>query len=167
MREAGTDPRARGAVRDQLLQEVRDRGLLDQPDALNAFIGEYRTVLDQFPDLRNQLTTAGGQSGTAAAMRTAQEQLRRELGTETTKGTHTGRQISVVRSDSRSAEAMRQVISSRKPGEAAEQLLALSTNNSPEAIQGARTAFWEHAGGPGALERRHHWCPRDGRATVA
>ena len=142
IREAGHEPQVREAIRGELLEDINKRGLLDHPDDLEAYLGQYRTVLDQFPQLRQELTAAGGARRGVTTAETELQRHLREEGTATTKGTSvSGKYLSW--SENRAAEAMQEVINARKPGEAAAQLLA-SANNSPEAIEGARAAFWEH-----------------------
>ena len=59
MREAGSDNRVQSAVRDQVLADVRDRGLLENPQGLQDYLGQYNRVFERFPQLRDELSNAG------------------------------------------------------------------------------------------------------------
>lgn len=138
MREAGSDQRVTGAVRDQILQDVRDRGLLDKPDALQQYLDQYKTVFGKLPELQKELGSAQG--------------LRRQLDTATTAETSILKEIgpqgrSVVAkylqySDENADRAVRAVLANKDPSRAADELLTF-VNDDPKAVEGARKVFWD------------------------
>lgn len=140
IREAGSDPRTRSALRDQIISDVRQRGLLDDPERLGAYLGRYRTVLGQFPELRAELGNAAALRRTLGDATTAEAGLVRELGTPERPGRGTVGQY--LRSADETTElAFERVLRSPEPGRAADELLRF-TGDSPTAVEGARAAFW-------------------------
>lgn len=143
MRETGHDDRTVGAVRDQILADVRDRNLLAKPDQLQEYLGRYSTVLSdpRFAGVRKDLDNAAGLRRSLDQAAERETALTRELGTPDRSGTSTvGKYVQF--GDERAADAMKGVMASRKPGEAADELLRF-VNDAPEAVQGARKAFWD------------------------
>lgn len=138
MREAGNDDRVRGAVRDQVLADVRDRGLLDDPEALGRYLDQYGTIFRQFPDLHDEL-------GNAASLRRALDDAR-GVETETTRRLTTpGRSAtaSYLRyGDERTTEAVRSVLNAPRPWEAARELIEMA-GGGPDALANARAALWQ------------------------
>lgn len=141
MREAGSDDRVRGAVRDQMLADVRDRNLLDDPQALDEYVGRYKTVLDQFPDLRSELGNASGLRRTLGEAQANEADLRRMLGDDTRAGrSAVGKYLRF--GDENADRAMRGVMSAAEPGKAMDELLTF-VGDDPEAVEGARKVFWD------------------------
>ena len=135
MREAGGDAGVRPALRDQFLANVRDRGLLDRPEQLNAYLDRHATLLDQLPGLRDEIAAGGTASRGAAEARTAADTTRREL---TTPGRSP--EASYLKYDNTgTVESMRTVLKDPRPEQAADRLLATSGTDP----QNARAAFWE------------------------
>lgn len=135
MSEAGGDAGVRPALRDQFLANIRDRGLLDRPDQLNAYLDRHATLLDQLPGLRDELSAGGAASRVSAEARGAADTTRRDL---TTPGRSP--EAAYLRYDEAgTVRSMRTVLGAAKPAEAAERLLATAGTN-PEH---ARAAFWE------------------------
>ncbi|MCW2317214.1 hypothetical protein M2322_002768 [Rhodoblastus acidophilus] len=217
-REAGDDPRALAAVRDQVLADVRDRGLLDNPNGLQRYTAANSRVLEAFPAVRDQLARlaqaqantaqraaalkefernglaglkgAQGQELAATKARAAQELDRlqqahraaqdaerglvRDLGdpmTGTSGRTAVGQYLRF--GDENSERAMRGVMNSAKPGEAADQLLNFA-GNSRESVEGARQIFWNMMqqdgrgrSGAWAPERLSTFLSDPGKAAVA
>jgi hypothetical protein len=143
MREAGNDERTVSAVRDQILSDVRDRGLLDRPDQLQEYLGRYRTILgdQRFAGVRQQLDNAAGLRRSLDEATTNETGLARELGTAERPGTSTvGKYLQY--GDERSQDALKGVIASKDPGAAIDEMLRF-VNDAPEAVAGARKAFWD------------------------
>jgi hypothetical protein len=63
MREAGTNPRLRGALADEVLADVNRRGLAQNPAELRRYMGERNIMLEAFPELRDRLGGVGGGGG--------------------------------------------------------------------------------------------------------
>ena len=138
MREAGNDPRARGAVRDQILSQVER---LRTPDQIEAFTREHSRVLGQFPDLRAEIEGAAGLRRTADAATARQTELRGSLGDASTPGSSSvGRYLRY--GDEASTSAMKGVMNAPKPAEAIDELLNFAGNR-PEAVEGAKRTFWD------------------------
>lgn len=143
MRETGHDDRTVSAVRDQILADVRDRGLLDRPDQLREYLGRYNTVLSdpRFNATRGQLDNAAGLRRSLDEATTAETNLTRELGTSDRPGTSTvGKYLQY--GDERSQDALKGVIASKNPGAAMDEMLTF-VNNDPAAVAGARKSFWD------------------------
>lgn len=137
MREAGNDDRVQEAVRDQILQDVRDRGLLENPQALNDYLENYGTVFQRFPGLRRELGSAGAlrtQMDTAVA---GEQQLRDTLTRQGQSAVANYLQYGNENAD----RAMRSVIGAKDPRAAIDELLSF-VNDAPAAVTGARKTFW-------------------------
>lgn len=143
MQEAGDDQRVVTAVRDQMLSDIRTRGLVDDPAQLDAYVQRYNTVLSdpRFAGLRQEL-------GNTARLRRAvdeaagnEQRLTRELGTPERPGTSTVGQY-LRYGDERAQDALKGVINSKNPGQAADELLRF-VNDDPAAVEGGRKAFWD------------------------
>ncbi|MGZ5987412.1 MAG: hypothetical protein ACXWLZ_00045 [Rhizomicrobium sp.] len=143
MRETGHDERTVSAVRDQILADVRDRGLLERPDQLREYLGRYNTVLSdpRFAGVRGQLDNAAGLRQSLDTATGAETNLTRELGTPDKAGTSTvGKYLAY--DDARSQDALKGIIASKKPGAAMDEALNF-VNNKPEAVAGAKKSFWD------------------------
>lgn len=143
MLETGNDERTVSAVRDQILADVRDRGLLNNPQQLDEYMRRYGTILSdpRFNNVRQELTTAGGLRGALDSTTIHQQNLTRTLGTPDTPGTGAVGQY-LRYGDEKSTQAMKGVLASKEPGKAADELLNFA-GNKPEAMQGARRTFWD------------------------
>jgi len=143
MRETGHDERTVSAVRDQILADVRDRGLLERPDQLAEYLGRYNTVLSdpRFANVRAGLDNAAGLRRSLDTATGAETDLTRSLGTADRPGTSTvGKYLQY--GDERAQDALKGVIASKNPGQAADELLGF-VNNDPAAVAGARKSFWD------------------------
>lgn len=137
IRESGADPRVRGAVRDQMLSDIQNRGLMDNPTGLEDYLGRYGTVLDQFPDLRQQLTQAAGSRRAVDTAVDAAATTRQDL---TTPGRSP--EASYLKyGDDRTIDSVRTAINAPDPRAATRQLIQ-AAGGTPEAIDNARAAFW-------------------------
>ena len=137
MKEAGSDQRVQEAVRDQILQDVKDRGLLTKPLDLQAYLGQYGKVFEKFPGLKAEL-------GTAAALRTQYDTA--QAAETSLRDTLTKQGRSTVASylsygDEKADQAMKGVLAARKPAEAIDELLTF-VGDDPKAVEGARKVFW-------------------------
>ncbi|HEV2155402.1 hypothetical protein [Bradyrhizobium sp.] len=143
MREAGNDQRTVAAVRDQILADVRDRGLLERPDQLRDYLARYNTILSdrRFAGVRGELDNAAGLRRTLDESTAAETQLTRELGTAERPGTSTvGKYLQY--GDERSQDALKGVLASKDPAAAIDEMLRF-VNDAPEAVAGARKSFWD------------------------
>lgn len=138
MKEAGTDPRARSAVSDEVLSQVQANKLLDKPEALKSWMDQRQIVLSEFPDLRSKLEAAGVSKQALAAAEQTAKTTERDL---TTPG-RTATASYLKYGDEATVDAMRSVTTSPDPVKATQELLSRA-GNSPEALLNARGAFWK------------------------
>jgi hypothetical protein len=143
MREAGNDERVVSSVRDQILSDVRDRGLLEKPDQLADYLGRYGTVLAdrRFAGVRDQLNNAAGLRRSLDQSTAAESQMTRELGTAERPGTSTVGKF-LQYGDERSQDALKGVLASKDPAAAIDEALSF-VNNDAKAVAGARKSFWD------------------------
>lgn len=139
---AGSANDVREALRDQILSDVNQRGLLERPDRLDEYLGQYEAVFNRFPELRDELGTAAGLRRSADDAGRAQSDLTRQLGgVEGQPGASAvARYLSF--GDERAADAMASVTGARDPARAADELMEF-VGNDPQAVEGARAAFWQ------------------------
>lgn len=145
LRETGPTTRAaeaRAALRDQILADVKDKGLLDRPDELRAYLDQYGQVFGKFPDLKRDLGTSAGLRETLAGAEKAQVETARRLGgADDQKGTsQVARYLQF--GDEKAVDAMSGVVNAKDPAAAADELIAF-VGNDPQAIEGAKSAFWQ------------------------
>ncbi len=140
MREAGTDPRARNAVADQLREAA---SAAQTPEAATRFMEEHSRVLDQFPELRTQLETRARTQRSANLAEDRRAGLERELGTENTRGSSAVGQYLHYGTE-QTSRAIQGVFSAAKPAEAARELLDFAGRDKG-AVDGMRRAIWEEA----------------------
>lgn len=138
MREAGNDDRVRIGVRDQILADVEARSLLNSEKGLSRYLDQYSTVFKQFPDLKDEIGTAGALRTRYAQAEAAEKALTQELNTA-------GR--SSVASylsygDEKASQAMRNVLASRDPAKAIDDLISF-VGDDPKAVEGARRVIWD------------------------
>lgn len=138
LREAGDDPRVRGALADEILSDVQSRGLINKPQALEKYMGERNILLGEFPELRDSLTRARAageyRSGVEAASASTQKRL-------TTPGRSAEANF-LQFGDEATVDAVRNLISGPQPRQAAKELIE-AAGNTPEARLNARSALWE------------------------
>ncbi|SEF68220.1 hypothetical protein SAMN04488144_103268 [Methylobacterium sp. 190mf] len=140
MREAGTDPRARNAVADQIREAA---SAAQTPEAATRFMEEHSRVLDQFPELRAQLETRARTQRSANLAEERRAGLERELGTENTRGSSAVGQYLHYGTE-QTSRAIQGVFSAAKPAEAARELLDFA-GREKGAVDGMRRAIWEEA----------------------
>jgi len=140
IRETGTDARTREAIRDQMLADVRSQDLLKKPAALSRHLEQYKEVLDEFPDLRTELSSAGNlKKALDEARNTEVAQLRR-LGSEEVGGySPIGRFLKY--GDEKAEQSIKTVLASSEPAKALDEILSF-VGNDPKAVEGAKKAFW-------------------------
>ena len=130
-------PEVRGALRDEVLSRARvDR---NPADSVEAFIREYAEPLKRFPGLADELRTAAGARRDADAAAQAAEQTTRDL---TTPGRSAIGTVGSFGPDE-GKRAIAAIIQSRNPGAATDELMQ-AIGRDPEAVNGARRAFWEY-----------------------
>jgi hypothetical protein len=130
-------PEVRRAIRD----EVLSRGDTSSAERINRFMADYSDQIDRFPGLRDELTQAAKARSAAAEAGARQTALERDLGTATAPGRGTvGRFLQYSPANSR--KAIREVIASKDPGKAADELVTFAGNDQ-QAIDGLRAAFWD------------------------
>lgn len=140
MREAGTDPRLRGALADEIVTQAQRAGVMDRPDAMRQFLADRSIVLEQFPELRDRLGTVANTSERAATAETFQRGVERELGADGKPGRGpVGRYLAY--GDAQSERAISEVLTSKDPAKAADELVNFVGDN-PRALEGARAALW-------------------------
>jgi hypothetical protein len=138
MKEAGSDQRVQTGVRDQILQDVRDRGLLDKPQALGDYLGQYSTVFKKFPDLQAQLGDAKNLRAELDMASSSEQELRSSL---TQQGkSNVANYLSY--GDEKAEQAMKGVLASRDPKSSIDELLHF-VGDEPKAVDGARKVFWD------------------------
>lgn len=138
MKEAGSDDRVQTAVRDQILQDVKDRGLLEKPEALQTYLDGYSNVFAKFPALKAQLGDA--------------KNLRAEMDTATTASTELDTMLNkqgksavanyLSYSNENADRAMRGVLAAKDPKKAIDELLTF-VGDDAKAVEGARKTFWD------------------------
>lgn len=136
-REAGSDPRFREGLMDEVRSQVVSRGLLDKPEALGKYLSDRQIVLADFPELRANLERAGVARADLDAAAKAASETQKRL---TTPGRSAPATYLKYGAEA-SGDAIRAVISSPKPVDAAKELLA--TANTPTARADLRAALWE------------------------
>ena len=138
MKEAGSDERVQTAVRDQILQDVNSRGLLNDPTALNDYLGQYGTVFGKFPGLKAELGNAGSLRTALTEATTRQQQTIRDLTNEGTSAV--ARYLRY--GDEKAQNAMQTVLQSADPANSIDELLTF-VGDKKEAVEGARKVFWD------------------------
>lgn len=128
----------RPALRDQILSDVQARGLLERPDQLREYLGQYGHVFTRFPELRDELGTAAGLRQEVQGALGTLDDVQRRLGTR--NGSTVARYLSF--GDERARDAMASVVNAREPGKAADELLSF-VGDDAQAVDGARAAFWD------------------------
>lgn len=137
MKEAGSDTRVQEAVRDQILQDVKTRGLLTKPLDLEAYLGQYKTVFNKFPALKDELGNAAALRKQYDAAAGAEASLTETL----TKQGKSNVANYLSYGNEKADQAMRGVLAARKPGEAIDELLTF-VGDDAKAVEGARKTFW-------------------------
>lgn len=139
LRETKNDDAVRGAIADQILADVERRGLVTKPDQLEAYLGQYSRAFDKFPALRDEY-------GNAAALKRkvdkAEQGVKDVQRTLFSPGSGNAVAKYLQYGDERAKDAMKTVIGAKDPSAAADELLSF-VGDAPQAVQGARAAFWD------------------------
>ncbi|MBX9847483.1 MAG: hypothetical protein K2Z80_37475 [Xanthobacteraceae bacterium] len=130
----------RQGIRDEVLADVQARGLIGRPDAIEEYLNSRTALFSRFPGLRDEIAQAGAASRRTLDATATESTLQRELGTADRAGTGTVGQY-LRYGDERAEAAFDTVLRSKEPGRAADELLTFA-NNDPQAVEGARKAFW-------------------------
>lgn len=139
LRETDNADDVRAALGDQIRAGAQPH--LNNPDRLEAYLDQYKQVFEKFPGLRDEFGTAAALKRKADDAVEAQKQTQRDLGTETAPGRNAiGRYLRF--GDERAVDAMAGVVNSPDPAKAADELLQF-TGGEPQAIEGAKSAFWK------------------------
>lgn len=138
LREVGTDPRARGAIADEVLSDVQRRGLTEKPEQLQRYLGERNILLEAFPELRDRLGgVASARQGAVTAREGADATTRR-----LTTPSQSAQANYLQHGDEATVNAVRALTAGPQPRQAAKELIE-AAGNTPEARQNARSALWE------------------------
>lgn len=143
--EAGTDPRLRDGLADQVRSDVVERGLLNNPNALGRYMADRQVLLSEFPELRTQLEQAGATRADLTAAEKAAAETTRNL---TTPGRSP--EASYLKNVEDPAAAIRTVIANPDPRKAVADLVA--TASTPQAKADLRAALWEEVKRSGKLQ---------------
>jgi hypothetical protein len=138
IKEAGTDPRLRSGLADEVLSQAQRSGVINDQQALNKFLNDRNIVLSEFPELRQKLGAAGAARGAADATGKAADTTRRDLTTPSRSPEAKYLQYG----DEATVDAVRAITTSPTPGAAMKQLIE-SAGGTPEARKNARAALWE------------------------
>lgn len=131
----------RDALKDEILTGV-ERSIGD-PARLEQYLDQFSRVFERFPDLREEIRLAAGAGRRVTEAGAAEGALQADVGTPdgTVKGRGpVGKYLSF--SDATSDRAMAEVLASKDPGAAVDELLNFIGDN-PRAVEGARAAFWQ------------------------
>lgn len=140
IKETGKDARTRDAVKDQVLADIRSRNLLEKPDQLSQHIERYKSVLDEFPELRNELTNAGNLRTSLEEARRAEVAQLKKFGSDEVAGTSpVGKYLRY--GDEKAEQALKTVLNSAEPAKSMDGILSFAKED-PRAVNGARKAFW-------------------------
>lgn len=138
--EADT-PAVRRAIRDEVLA----KGDTSSPERIDRFMQDYSEQINRLPGLRDELTQAANARRSEARVRTDEQNLRRDLGTDTEPGRSVIGRFAKYDA-SRADDALQEVLRDPQPAKAADDLLNF-VGNKPEAVAGVRRVFWERMEG--------------------
>lgn len=138
LREAGSDPRVRNSLADEVLADVQTRGLIERPQQLQRYMDERQVLLGEFPELRDQLQRAGVAKEYLTDIEKASAATQKRL---TTPG-RLAQANYLKYGDEATVDAVRNLTSGPKPREATKELLE-AAGGTAEARQNARAALWE------------------------
>jgi hypothetical protein len=159
--EADT-PATRRAIRD----EVLSKGDTSNPERIDRFMADYTEQIDKLPGLRDELTKAASARRAEARVRGDEETLRRDLG-DPQKNDGTSPVGRYLRYGPESYDrAMASALGQAQPAKAIDEILNFA-GNKPEAVEGARKAFWRtmekdarsKGGTTAALDSTQPWSP--------
>jgi hypothetical protein len=146
LREAGSDPRVRNGLADEVASDIKSKGLLDKPEQLQRYMADRSVLLSEFPELAQKLDVARG----ARTDLTAAERAAKDTQTRLTTPGRSAPASYLKYADEASVNAIRTVTNSPKPREAVQELL--KTANTPTARQDLRAALWGEVSGRGKMD---------------
>lgn len=129
-------PAVRGAIEDHILHDAA--GSVGSADRITKFVTDYAEPLKRFPGLRDRLEGAAA----ARSRETAATADATALDTTLNKPGRSAVASYLRYGDERAQDAIKGVLAHDKPAEAMDELLNFA-GNKPEAVEGARKAFWD------------------------
>ncbi len=139
LREGGSNADVKAALADEI--KAGAQPFLQKPDQLDAYLKQYGTVFERFPDLKSELGNA------AALRRSADAAASAKAATEATLGSLGKPGSSPVAKylqygDERAVDAMSGVVNAKDPRKAIDELMTFAGDD-PQTVEGARSAFWK------------------------
>lgn len=136
MKEAGDSDGVKSAIRDQVLQDVKAKGLIDKPEKLAQYLNGHSKVFEKFPELKRELGSAGALRGQLDKVQTAEKSLQKTL------NEGAGAVAKYLRyGDEKADMAMKGVLGSADPAKSMDELLTF-VGDEAKAVEGARRAYW-------------------------
>lgn len=142
--ETGDADSVRSALRDQIVADVRKKGLLEKPDQLDAYLGQYDAVFQRFPELRDEFGSAAALQREAAMTATTAAETTKNLSPGGASATGSFRRYD----DTQVRSAMATAWKSPRPADSVRELLA-TAGDTPDVRKAARAALWEEVKGVG------------------
>ncbi len=139
LREGGSNADVKAALADEI--KAGAQPFLQKPDQLDAYLKQYGTVFERFPDLKSELGNA------AALRRSADTAASAKAATDATLGGPGKPGSSPVAKylqygDERAVDAMSGVVNAKDPRKAIDELMTFAGDD-PQTVEGARSAFWK------------------------
>ncbi len=130
-----------GALQDELRADALRRGVAQKPERADAFTRDYGTAADRL-GVKADIEQVG-QAGRAVREATkSDEAIRRDLGSPDAPGTGTGPVGRYLRYGPENYDrALNSALNDDAPAKAVDDILNFA-GNKPEAVEGARKAFW-------------------------
>jgi len=139
LEETGDAADVRDALQDQVKADAKD--LLANPVRLDQFVKRHGHVFEKFPELRDEFGSVAALRKKAEEAGNAAKVTERELGAPGKTGSGpVGKYLEF--GGERAVDAMSGVVNARDPAKAADELLRF-VDDAPEAVEGARAAFWQ------------------------
>lgn len=139
LREGGSNADVQAALADEI--KAGAQPFLNKPDQLEAYVKQYGTVFEKFPDLKAELGTAAALRRNADAALTAKSEAEARLGAPGKPGSSAVAKY-LQYGDERAVDAMAGVVNAKDPKAAIDELMSFAGTD-PQTIEGARSAFWQ------------------------
>lgn len=139
LRETKDDEAVRASIADQILADVERQGLVAKPDALERYLGQYSRAFEKFPALKAEYGNAAALKRKVDAAEQGVKDVQRTL-FDPGSGNAVAKYLQY--GDERAKDAMKTVVNAKDPTAAADELLSF-VGDAPQAVQGARAAFWD------------------------
>lgn len=133
----------RDALKDEIVAGIDKGKMAGDPARLDEYLNQFGRVFDRFPELRTEIRNAADAGRRLDTASEAQSTLQADVGTPdgTVKGRGTvGKYLQ--HGDADSERAINEVLASKDPAKAADDLMGFIGNN-PRGVEGARAAFWQ------------------------